>query len=96
MILLKKLDVDLLRPLMPLFTKMLIAAVGAGIVTLIVGHSIVHEPTLRLWLGRFDVEYTRTIVGQVGQFFVQGMIFGVSFLGGCHFMRIDLLQKIRS
>ncbi len=78
--LLSRLDIEVLKPLAKSFVKTTVAAIGAGIVTVIFGYLFLAEPTLNLLFGNLDVIFVRGLLRQVHQFGLQTIIFGALFL----------------
>lgn len=92
--LLQRLDVEIIKPLVKSFVKILIAAVVAGIVTILFGYFVLQEPTLQMWFGSLDVHFTRGLFKQVHQFGLQTAIFGVVFLVVSYFIQSEHVMDL--
>ena len=92
--LLQRLDVEIIRPLRQPFLKIAFAAVIAGVITLFAGHFILHESTLRMWMGVMDIEFPRGILYQLNQFVLQTALFSVAFLAICYFIQAEYVLEL--
>ncbi len=87
--LLYRLDIEVIRPLVRSFLKTTISAVFAGIVTILFGHFVLTEPSLKLWTGNLDIHFARGLFKQVHQFGLQTAIFGITFLIISYFIQAE-------
>ncbi len=87
--LLSRLDIEVIRPLVRSFIKTTIAALGAGIVTILFGYLFLGEPTLNMWFGNLEISFVRGLLKQVHQFGLQTAIFGVVFFAISYFIQAE-------
>jgi putative peptidoglycan lipid II flippase len=91
-----KLDIEVMKPLAKLFIKTAIAAVVAGLVTILLAHFMMGEPSLKMWLGNFDVLFSRGIFKQANEFGLLTLIFGVIFFTIAYFIQAELILEFFS
>ena len=84
-----KLDIEVMKPLKTSFFKTTAAALGAGFITILAGHFILGEPTLKLWSGNLDVSFVRGLFKQVHQFGLLTVIFGTVFFALSYFIQAE-------
>jgi putative peptidoglycan lipid II flippase len=87
--LLKKMDVEFLKPLYKPFLKTTIASLVAGLFTVLIGFLFFKDPTLSIWFGNFDVHYPRALLKQIHQFGLLTFLFGISFLGVSYWINAE-------
>jgi len=79
--LISRLDMEIVRPLLRPFSKIVVASIGAGFITIVFGYFALGEPTLKMWGGDLEVHFSRGGL--------QTAIFGAVFLAISYFIQAE-------